>query len=502
MLIKAYGTVLAVILCFLSSRAALADAYGNAFRVNATTAGRQSLRSASAGPNGDVALLFYNGDFDSPVYIQRYDALGRALQTGDGLLSPGTGGVAVSGAGAYAVVRRAFDDGANVGVFATVYGRNGSVLVPEFRVNDMVAGPQIPCSIAMNASGQFVVSWLNQAAGIDNQVYVTRYQASGARIGAPILVRTARAGCADVALDTWGRFALTWQETVAVQPARDAIFARFYDSAGAALGPAFRVHAFSPVHDFNPHLAMSPQGIVVVWDTYGRAAADKWAVYGQRYSAAGVAAGTPFQISATPTPRNANISVAMSAEGGFSVAYDEGDPWDFSSSQFFVRSYAPDGVALGPPALVTGTTSKGQIHPFVVIDSEGNSTVAWTQWQSSTDVDTYARRFLPAGVTAQSLTNPGLVTGISGPLGAFRYFKVSVPPGHDAFDVFISGSAGDADLYVRYGTLPTLLRWDGRPYLDGSNEGARMLRFPPGDWYIGVYGFTAYSDLDLDVMSY
>jgi serine protease len=503
MLVKIHGMVVAAMVGFLSSSAALADAYGNVFRVNATTAGLQSLKSASAGANGDVAVLFSNGGFDAPVYIQRYDALGRALQPVDGLLSPGTVAVAVSGTGAYAVARRAFDDGANVGVFATVYGRNGSVLVPEFRINDMVPGPQMPCSIAMNASGQFVVSWLNQAAGIDNQVYVTRYQANGVRLGSPILVRSGPAGCADVALDAWGRFAVTWQEAVSPPPVRNATFARFYDSVGTALGPAFRVHAFSPVHDFNPHLAMSPQGIIVVWDTYGRVAADQWAVYGQRFSAAGVAAGTPFQISTTPTPANANISVAMGADGGFTVAYDDGSDGHLSpSSQSFFRSYSPEGVALGPPTSFTGMAGNGQLNPFVVIDGDGNSTVAWTQWQSSTDIDTYARRFLPAGVSAQSVANPGFVTGISGPLGGFRYFKVSVPPGHSTLDVFISGSTGDADLYVRYGVLPTLSRWDGRPYLDGSNEGASMLRFPPGDWYIGIHGFTAYADVGLNVMSY
>ena len=58
--------------------------------------------------------------------------------------------------------------------------------------------------------------------------------------------------------------------------------------------------------------------------------------------------------------------------------------------------------------------------------------------------------------------------------------KISVPPGQATLDVSISGGSGDADLYVRQGALPTLARWDGRPYLWGNNEAVRMRNYPPG----------------------
>lgn len=116
-------------------------------------------------------------------------------------------------------------------------------------------------------------------------------------------------------------------------------------------------------------------------------------------------------------------------------------------------------------------------------------------------MDVAARRFQPEGVTVQPIENGGAVDNLSGAAGSWQYFKVTVPSGHNILDVFISGDVGDADLYVRYGTLPSTTAWDGRPFLDGSSEGVEMLNFPPGDWYIGINGFTAYSSLSLDVVS-
>jgi hypothetical protein len=136
------------------------------------------------------------------------------------------------------------------------------------------------------------------------------------------------------------------------------------------------------------------------------------------------------------------------------------------------------------------------------MDPSGNAVVSSGQADLSNNVDVYAQRFLPAGVTVQALANGELVTGLSGAAGNWRYFKITVPPGHTTLDVAIAGSTGDADLYVRRGALPTPTSWDGRPYLYGSNEGVRMLGYPPGDWYIGINGYSAYSGLTVRATSY
>jgi hypothetical protein len=48
---------------------------------------------------------------------------------------------------------------------------------------------------------------------------------------------------------------------------------------------------------------------------------------------------------------------------------------------------------------------------------------------------------------------------------------------------------GDADLYVRFGSAPTLEGWDFRPWLDGSNEEVRFTLDQPTQVFVMVHGY-------------
>lgn len=94
-------------------------------------------------------------------------------------------------------------------------------------------------------------------------------------------------------------------------------------------------------------------------------------------------------------------------------------------------------------------------------------------------------------VQAQS-TSPFTQT-VSGAAGSWQQFSIDIPAGTGALDVMLSGSMGDADLYVRFGDEPTAAVFDCRPYLQGSNEACTIPNPQAGTWRIGVNGFTDYS---------
>lgn len=56
--------------------------------------------------------------------------------------------------------------------------------------------------------------------------------------------------------------------------------------------------------------------------------------------------------------------------------------------------------------------------------------------------------------------------------------------------VNLSGS-GDADLYVKKSSVPSLSSYDCRPYLNSSNESCSIANTGSTDWYIGVRGYHA-----------
>ena len=64
--------------------------------------------------------------------------------------------------------------------------------------------------------------------------------------------------------------------------------------------------------------------------------------------------------------------------------------------------------------------------------------------------------------------------------------------------VKIFGGTGDADLYVKKGSVPTTSSYDCRPYTSGNTETCDMSSFGTGTYYIMVFGYRAVSGLTLE----
>lgn len=126
---------------------------------------------------------------------------------------------------------------------------------------------------------------------------------------------------------------------------------------------------------------------------------------------------------------------------------------------------------------------------LTVTDNDGNSASTTSQvsvyWDEATIV-----------MNNQTLTN------LSGADGEWKYYKVIIPSlGATASNLVISmsGGSGDADLYTRHGSLPTLSSYDCRPYKYGNNETCSDPSPDVGNYYIGIYGYNNYSGVSLSV---
>jgi pseudolysin/vibriolysin len=97
------------------------------------------------------------------------------------------------------------------------------------------------------------------------------------------------------------------------------------------------------------------------------------------------------------------------------------------------------------------------------------------------------------GTTA--LSNGVPVSGVSGAAGADNNFSIQVPAGASNLVMSISGGSGDADLYTKFGTMPTTSSYDCRPYLNGNNESCTVSAPQAGTYYIKVHGYSSYSSV-------
>ncbi len=95
------------------------------------------------------------------------------------------------------------------------------------------------------------------------------------------------------------------------------------------------------------------------------------------------------------------------------------------------------------------------------------------------------------GTTA--LSNGVALTGQAAATGADLNYTVAVPAGASNLVISISGGTGDADLYTKFGSAPTLTTYDCRPYVTGNNESCSVASPSAGTYYVKLHGYAAFS---------
>jgi hypothetical protein len=104
--------------------------------------------------------------------------------------------------------------------------------------------------------------------------------------------------------------------------------------------------------------------------------------------------------------------------------------------------------------------------------------------------------------TAADLTSSGQVSDLTGVGGSQFYYAFTVPA-NAAFVRFAMTGTGDADLYVRKNSLPTLTEYDDRPGLAGTSQEVITVENPsPGaatTYYALVRGVGPFSGVSLQV---
>jgi leucyl aminopeptidase len=102
--------------------------------------------------------------------------------------------------------------------------------------------------------------------------------------------------------------------------------------------------------------------------------------------------------------------------------------------------------------------------------------------------------------TGTTLTSGVATAAYSGATGSWKCWTLSVPTGKTSV-VFnqagLSGTTGDADLYVRYNAVPTSSSYNCRPYLSGSTETCTINSPSAGTWHACSYGYSGYSNVTM-----
>ena len=370
-----------------------AAAVGIETQVNTTVTGDQVTNpqggAIAMSATGDYVVTWTSSGQDGSglgVYAQRYNALGVA-QGGEILVNTTTTGdqsdptVAMDAAGNFVVTwTSAGQDGDGNGVYAQRFNALGIAQGSEIQVNTTTTGDQSGAAIGMDAVGNFVIAWTSDGQdGSLGGVYAQRFDAAGVAQDSEIAVNTTTTGdqsSPTIAVNATGDFVVAW--TSAGQDGDlNGVVAQRFNASGVAQGSEIQVNATTTGDQQDPSVAIDTLGnFVVTWTSDGQDG-DGGGVYAQLYNSLGVAQGSEFQVNTTTVGAQASSSVAMDGLGNFVVTWSS-DGQDGSLGGIYGQLYTSTGVAVGTEFLVNATTSGNQLNASVAANAVGDFTVALT----------------------------------------------------------------------------------------------------------------------------
>jgi Ca2+-binding RTX toxin-like protein len=244
------------------------------------------------------------------------------------------------------------------------------------------AGVQTAPATAALSSGGYVVVWSDaNGDGSGRSIHAQRFDASGAKAGAELLVNTTIAGDQGspvvIGLSSGG-FAVAWAHE------GGSIRGRVFGADGTALGADFQVHTSFEGNQTAPSLlALADGGFVASWT--GVSTGD---IAAQRFSAAGDKLGAEFRANTTVAGTQELSSGSALAGGGYVLVWAQsagavGDGDDVRGQRF-----DSDGHAVGAEFLLStddlgGGTSGRQYAPDVAGLPGGGFVAVWQSFNGA-----------------------------------------------------------------------------------------------------------------------
>ncbi len=95
------------------------------------------------------------------------------------------------------------------------------------------------------------------------------------------------------------------------------------------------------------------------------------------------------------------------------------------------------------------------------------------------------------------LANGVAVTGLAATTGNKLNYTMVVPAGATNLKFVMSGGTGDADMYVKFGSVPTTSSYDCRPYVSGNAESCPITTAQAGTYYVMINAYATFSGVSL-----
>lgn len=321
-------------------------------------------------------------------------------------------------------------------IYARFRNAAGAFITGDLLVNTYTNSFQIQPAVARLTDGSVVIVWSSDGAdGSMQGIFGQRYSATGVKLGGEFQInqwvsKNQRTPAVAALANT--NFVVVWVSELQRGSSTVDVYARLFNSGGAAVGNEFAVNPSLTNLCANPVVAgSSAGGFAVAWsqrDGLVRAvenqadgfpaaqrSVDSWDVYGRLFNANGSAASGVVRLN-TQTYGD-QYAPKLSAFGRDYLAVWTSLGQDSSREGVFGQFLTSKGDLEGVEFRINTTTVSRQIHPTIASDGRNRFLVVWSSFVAGTSFDLFARSYdlirleiVPTaqGVTVSWNTQPGL----------------------------------------------------------------------------------------------
>ena len=357
--------------------------------VNSAGTGDQLAPRVAMGPDGSTVVV-WEDDSSSADGTGNFDIKARGFGVGgceefsDIDVNSTTEGqqlapdVAVDASGNFVVVWA--DDADDNGYFqikARGFGVDGSERIPAFTVNSTAAGQQLNPAVAMAPDGRFVVAWEEGDEGSE-QIFVRGFSANGAETFSDQSVHTDSEGQRirpAIGMDASGGFVVAWQDDSDSNGAYQ-IHARGFEADGSERFPRTTVNSTAAGQQLNPALGMDVSGFfLVAWED-DQDKDGNYDILARGFEANGTSSLADFIAHDVEGGQHRYPSVSMAPAGSFALTWqDDGDLND--AYQIRAHTYEANGGEWLAEWTVNGNAAGQQLSPSIGLTDAGIIVVVW-----------------------------------------------------------------------------------------------------------------------------
>mgnify|MGYP006284804343 CR=1 FL=1 len=373
---------------------------GNAFEINSTTANVQDEPAISRldgggfvavwrdtsgrlmGGSDDIRMQVFDGE-GAPIGSEiRANTTTDAAQDAPSVAGLEGGGFVVAWADGSVV---APDSNSISDITAQLFASDGTALAGEFRVNTTTDAFQQAPDLAPLADGGFLATWTDGSLGasgdfgrVTGQIFGPGGQKEGGEIVLNTTTKSAQSDPVAAGLSDGG-FVAVWEDSsnTGKDTSNGALRGQAFHPDGSREGSEFLVNTTTFDRQDNPAVAGLNDGrFVVTWDG---PVGDDGAVLGQVFAGDGTKQGGEFVVADDTDFDQADPAVAARPNGGFVVAFQDGEG-DRPSDEFreiTARAFQADGSPDTGDVLVNNPLGGDQTDPVMTALSDGDYAVVW-----------------------------------------------------------------------------------------------------------------------------